>query len=322
MRIQHKFRNMYNGLCRFLYGFCGVDEIKRHTQVVYEMRAKLVEKLFQITHGQELFDLYSKGQFQPRKQLRFEVNLTDHCNLNCIGCMHFSPIAPKYFINIERFKLDCECLSKLSGGKCDQIQLMGGEPLLHPSLDTICVIVRNCFPQGKIQIVTYGVLLLQEPSSFWEILHNYHIEIIISSYPVGVNYTEIKKIAEAMKVKLILRGNANNRKQFKTPLDLEGKQNKTKSFYKCHRPNHCPNLRNGKIFPCPIVAYIDIFNDYFKKNLKVSRHDYINIYKIKSMDQISSFLCKPIPFCRYCNNDANEYDIDFSISKKEISEWI
>ena len=34
MRIQHKFKDMYDVLCRFLYRICGIDEIKVRLQVV------------------------------------------------------------------------------------------------------------------------------------------------------------------------------------------------------------------------------------------------------------------------------------------------
>jgi hypothetical protein len=39
-----------------------------------------------------------KNQCGPRKTLQFEAHLTDHCNLNCAGCCHFSPIAQQYYL--------------------------------------------------------------------------------------------------------------------------------------------------------------------------------------------------------------------------------
>jgi hypothetical protein len=35
-----------------------------------------------------------------------EHHIVDHCNLNCIGCSHFSPLAEKWFEDFETFKLD------------------------------------------------------------------------------------------------------------------------------------------------------------------------------------------------------------------------
>ena len=33
-----------------------------------------------------------------------EIHLVDHCNLNCGGCNHFSPIAKPWFIDPNYFK--------------------------------------------------------------------------------------------------------------------------------------------------------------------------------------------------------------------------
>jgi len=43
MRIHHQFEVMYDVLYRFLYGFCGIDEIKVRLQVVICNWAKIVK---------------------------------------------------------------------------------------------------------------------------------------------------------------------------------------------------------------------------------------------------------------------------------------
>ena len=59
-----------------------------------------------------------------------EYHLADHCNLNCAGCTHFSPIAKPHFASLERFE---ENLKKLKEWNFEigQFNLLGGEPLLH-----------------------------------------------------------------------------------------------------------------------------------------------------------------------------------------------
>ena len=41
-----------------------------------------------------------------KKQIRFIVDIVDHCNLNCKGCGHFSPLASKSFLDLETFEND------------------------------------------------------------------------------------------------------------------------------------------------------------------------------------------------------------------------
>lgn len=66
----------------------------------------------------------------------FEFHLAEHCNLNCIGCTHFSPLAEPEFLEVEDFRNDIERLSYLTGGNARFINLLGGEPLLHPEINS------------------------------------------------------------------------------------------------------------------------------------------------------------------------------------------
>jgi len=38
------------------------------------------------------------------KGITVEMHIVNHCNLNCAGCNHFSPLAEPWFIEIEDFK--------------------------------------------------------------------------------------------------------------------------------------------------------------------------------------------------------------------------
>jgi len=68
----------------------------------------------------------------PRLQ-RLVVHLTDHCNLNCKGCTHFSNIAKPAFADVEQFECEFKQLATIFS-EITEIYLLGGEPLLHPRL--------------------------------------------------------------------------------------------------------------------------------------------------------------------------------------------
>jgi ABC-2 type transport system ATP-binding protein len=86
-----------------------------------------------------------KVKNRKRGSLRFDVHVADHCNINCKGCEHFSPLAPKHFIDIEKYKNDCIQLAKLSGandrdgggGGIDENTILGGGPLLKPPINDV-----------------------------------------------------------------------------------------------------------------------------------------------------------------------------------------
>ena len=52
-----------------------------------------------------------------KDKIRFIVDIVDHCNLNCKGCGHFSPLAPKSFLDIETFETDLRRLNVLLNGE-------------------------------------------------------------------------------------------------------------------------------------------------------------------------------------------------------------
>lgn len=84
----------------------------------------------------------------PRAKDRFgiEINLVDHCNLNCQCCDHFSPIAPPYYLDIESFKKDIDRMAELTDHDIARITLLGGEPLLHEQLLDFMRLTREVFP--------------------------------------------------------------------------------------------------------------------------------------------------------------------------------
>ena len=122
----------------------------------------------------------------------FEFHLAEHCNLNCIGCTHFSPLAEPEFLEVEDFRNDIERLSYLTGGNARFINLLGGEPLLHPEINSFFKIAREYFPEAKISIVTNGILLPQMDNCFWTSCRENKIVIAVTEYPIGFDYLSIR----------------------------------------------------------------------------------------------------------------------------------
>jgi MoaA/NifB/PqqE/SkfB family radical SAM enzyme len=226
------------------------------------------------------------------------------------------------FLDINIFKRDCLRISELGKEKIKEIRLLGGEPLLHPQLCDVIDIIGTLFNKNVVTIVTNGILLLEQKNIFWNICSKYNAKICITKYPVKINFKAIEKMARKYSVNLVYYGNTDV--QIKTmhciPLDLSGMQKK--SFDLCFNANNCPQLRDGKIFPCATAAYFEYFNDFFCKNIQTSTEDYIDIYKTKTIDEILAFLCHPVPFCRYCKTQKTIRGIKWGISEKEISEWV
>jgi MoaA/NifB/PqqE/SkfB family radical SAM enzyme len=251
------------------------------------------------------------------------IHLTDHCNLKCSGCDNFSPLAPEVFADIAVVDRDLKRISELCDNRVREIQLLGGEPLLHPKIIDFLNITKKYFTRTTVKLISNGVLITRMEDDFWESCRQNKIEIVVTKYPININHAEIERLVKSKKVKFSFYGSTEDIEKSMQcmPIDLSGKQNPRDSFLRCSAANRCIALDNGKIYTCTTIPYIKYFNSWFGKDLKVSENDYLNIYKVERFDEIMKFLCRPMPFCRYCNQKAMIWNIGFGVSKKEIEEW-
>ncbi|MDR0785636.1 MAG: radical SAM protein [Treponema sp.] len=265
--------------------------------------------------------ILSNKRLQPRTKLYFEVHLTEHCNLACKGCSHFSPIAEKEYLNISGFEMDCERLSRLSDRQIHGVALLGGEPLLHPQIVDVIKIIGKLFDYEFINILTNGTLLLKQTEEFWELCCKNRVSIHVSWYPINIDINAIKAKAEEHNVKIYCPHERTNTMR-KDVLDIQGEQDIEDNFKLCFKSNACIQLQNGRLYPCSVVPNIRHFNKYFNCDLKVTKDDYINIYEAKDTAEIACFLSKPIPFCKYCNIKGSILNgMEWEISKRSITEW-
>lgn len=275
------------------------------------------------------------------KHLIPDVNilLSDGCNLNCASCTNYSPLAKRNFTSLSVIENDVKRLSEISmggGGIIARIDLMGGEPLLHPQITEIMKSVRKYFPKTNIAIETNGILLKSMPEKFWQTVKETGIIVRISLYN-GIN--SIEKIKEFAQEKgAIFRQNwavddwiCENESQFVIetnggcldwkyyPLDTTGSQDLIYNFEHCEQ-HCCCCLHKGMFYPCTRIPNIHHFNEYFCEKLQVSQKDKINIYETCSKEILTEFLSNPVPFCKYCNVKSEKF-IKWSKSKLDKTEW-
>ena len=255
--------------------------------------------------------------------LDIQIHAADHCNLQCRGCDAFSPLIEKCFPDMDVFLKDISRLSELTGGVIGSLSISGGEPTLHPELPEILDYARSCFPCRKVRIITNGVLLENAHEDFWAKCKSNNITISLTCYPINLNIDRIKELAALHDVELVFQDDTDVRVKtmYFTPLDPAGKQNIKVSYRLCFMSNSSFVLENGRLYTCPTIAHIEHFNRFFDQHYVVSENDYIDIYKINSIDEVLDFFCKPMPFCRYCNKKDRISGVAWESSKKDISEW-
>ena len=253
------------------------------------------------------------------------IHLVDHCNLNCKSCSHFSCLARAgdFELKLADFKRDIFRLRKITRGNVKILELYGGEPLLHPDVIPYMKYARLAFPKSLIRFITNGILLPQQKPDFWQAAHRYSILISPTKYPIHVDWETVNELAQKYNVALDFFGGTGycQKTLYHKPLDILGRQNGAESFINCQH-TRCINLYRGRLYHCPIVAYIHYFNRQFGTNLRPCAADSLDIYnKHLHPHDVFNYCARPIPFCRYCFSRATTHGHPWEPTKKDISEW-
>lgn len=261
--------------------------------------------------------------------LKIDVHVVEHCNLNCKGCTHFSSIAKPEYLDIEDFSNNIKHLTKVEKS-IGSIQLLGGEPLLHPQLSEIINVTRKNLLKTNIHIITNGILLVNEhklPNNFWETCKSNNVLIRITKYP-NINYDVIERKCKEMGIKFEWfkdRGTNNQNQGWGFfPLYINGWKHisnryKFLKLLRCSSFN-CLQLVGTKIYPCSHVAYVRHLNSHFGFDFKVNSNDSVDITKIKNSFMIRKLLFMSIPFCKYCGYGYKAST--WSKTNKKSEEWV
>lgn len=244
-----------------------------------------------------------------------EIHIVDHCNLNCAGCNHFSPLAEPTFISKEDFtnqlKIVAERLPSIK-----RLMILGGEPCLHPELKDLLLIARTIFSNLEINIdvLTNGSLLdviLKDATLYQE----NHIHFLISRYKnLKYNEEKLKQIK-----KLNIGGDNVTRPIFlQTLVDVSGSQDQEKAFnYNCQVKKPCLTLKDYKIYECPFAAHYHIFSNCFNLENPIIKEDYLDLNTI-TLEKLEEFCYKPKNICRYCRQGNTWF---WHPSEKNFSEY-
>jgi len=268
----------------------------------------------------KFFNLVRSFFNHMNQPLHIEFVLSDYCNLNCKGCTHYSPIAPKEFISINVLKDNISHLSKVIGNSIKDFYIIGGEPLLVPNLIDAMALVRTYFPNGKISIFTNGLVLPKMSVEFWNKCRQYNIYIVITRYPVKFDYDAVIDLCRRYNVNCEVFGDrSKDNSFFRFGLDETKSQNKRISHFKCYNRG-CISVVGDKIFPCSISACVDHLNKRFGTSFSHESSDFIYVKDVKNISQIRKLRDRPVPFCSYCIVPPSA--VEYGPSRREKSEWV
>lgn len=243
------------------------------------------------------------------------INLmaTQYCNLNCKGCGALMPLFNKdkerKFWKVEQLDKVLKRYSEIFNEEdeyLDTIDIVGGEPLLHPNICEFCSTVRKYNPKSKIVIITNGLLLDKMPKEFYEMVLKNKIRIALSIYGEGIYFEKYNLGFDKEKCDEVRCDKCSGH------LPIINYKNNSVSF------GGVQLLPDGRLCYCA-CAGVEKFNEVFGTDFQtVENSDWIDIFTHTKEDILKMFQQPYCEFSKYCNKrDLFPWDI----SKCEIDEW-
>lgn len=258
-----------------------------------------------------------QNNLENRARLYYlEFHLTEHCNMNCKGCGHYSCVAEPEFASITQHSKDMKRLSEMVDIDC--LRLLGGEPLLHPDIIQFMEISRKFFPKSRIIIATNAILLPTMSKEFWDAIANFRIGIDVTLYKPMWGKKE--EIISLLKSHNRLGGEFNEVSSFFAKMDINGNQDYLTSYNLC-KYKKCYFLEAGKMATCSFPFTKRHFNKKFGLALgEVDNDGIIDIHDPKlNGETLVKRMNTPPKICRYCTK--NERYFDWDISKTDMYDW-
>ena len=250
-----------------------------------------------------------------------EIHIVDHCNLNCTGCLHFTPLAEKWFADAGQIERDLAALRQ-KFRYIRHVTLLGGEPLLHPEYEKIVAAVKKVSPESLITIVTNGVSLKGKAlDRFLSCCREYGVRVKWTVYPPLRNRrNELVSAFKSAGVRLF----TVEVDDFYVKMNPAG-GNARKTMRFCRKTTYCPYLRDGRIYTCAqayhIKDYIKLYEKETGKKSEMVASKGLDVHD-ETIDgwSILKYLMTPCETCRFCANSFRY--IKWSQSAKCTEEWI
>lgn len=219
--------------------------------------------------------------------------LTNQCELNCYSCEHNCGIYKNaWFISLKEVENNLQILKK-EMKNLQELILIGGEPLMHPQIKEICLLIRKYFPKLHCSIGTNGIKLFNN-LLLSKFLTDLKFDINISIYPVNLEKYEL--LFNELDTKNIPYNYQSSKVLFsKIILDKQGKQSNNTIICSKIKNNPIFTLYKNKIYNCELSCCFDAFNFPEKENI-----DFIKLQESNLEEKIYKLYENQQFRCKYC----------------------
>ena len=229
-----------------------------------------------------------------------EFYITNVCNLECRGCNRFNNYKFTGHYYWDDHASDIEAWSKRIAP--DKITIMGGEPRLHPELETWVANLRRLWPDAHIMIQSNGTYMRPEFNTFY------------TKYNVGtaISLHDLETVNE------IVEKNPPTDGYIAAFVFHQAAVIKRDSYFVVHHSapdeafRHCGmkssyTMHSGKLYKCPTMAILPEFKKQFDLRMTDGQTALLESYTPMTSDCSDSDLYEfindkdnTIPQCEFC----------------------
>lgn len=239
-----------------------------------------------------------------------EIYITNVCNLTCRGCNRFNNYN---FKGHHRWEDSADALEAWSKRiTSPKITIIGGEPTLHPELETWAMNVRRLWPDADILVQTNGTYFRPHFVTFWE---KYKVGFVISLHDKSTateivntwlsnDMTTYNIDAFVFRQAAVIQNNNHFTLHESEP---------SSAFVSCDM-KHDHTLVDGKLYKCPTMSTLPAFINQFDVQLSERQQELLNAYQPLSADcseeellEFVNSIDKPIKQCEFCPANLKWY---------------
>jgi len=204
--------------------------------------------------------------FAKRTIPNLEIHVTHACNLRCESCSHYSNQGHQGILSLEEADAWMGLWSQRLAPKA--LNLLGGEPTLHPQLPAFLHLARRHWPQTKLRLLTNGFFLHRHPD-LPAALKDCNIHLRLSVHHPGPEYQRLVEPIFRLLSDWVERYGIRvesteaykdwtRRYQGFGAAMVPFEDGQPRRSWKNCRGRFCPQLYLGHIWKCPPLAYLGL----------------------------------------------------------------
>ena len=227
-----------------------------------------------------------------------EIQIVDHCNLNCQGCNHLSCLAEPWFMPLTEFKETFDLILK-NLPNVKKIMILGGEPFLHPNFVEILEYVKKANLHNKqIDVLSNGIVLDQNPNFYLDLIKDSRIHFSITSYPY-IKYKNLNKFEDIHYLA--------SRLFFQAPV-VDAAPNEKSNYLSCSLYKiPCLFIKDLKVFICPLTGCNNIMTQQGFNIKLYENKDYLDLRSITEEKIVEFIKNENKTMCYHCNSRCESH---------------